>query len=59
MCIRTCRLFLVDFFVLLLYDSQQFLLLVEKSLLLLLLLLDHLQQHGVVELALYTTEMFN
>lgn len=57
--LRTSRLFLVDFLVLLLYDRQQLLLLVEKSLLLLLLLLDHLQQHGVVQLAFYITETRN
>lgn len=55
-CIRTSRLFLVDLLVLLFYDSQKFRLLVKKSHLLLLLLLYHLQQHCMVQLALYMEE---
>ena len=58
-CIHTSRLFLVDFLVLLFDDSQEFCLLVEKYRLLLLLLLDDVQQHGVVQLALYMTEKSN
>lgn len=49
----------MDFLVLLLYDSEQFLLLVKKPLLLFLLLFDHLQQHGVVNLAFYVTKKWN
>ena len=48
----TCRQYLMDLLVLLLYDGQQLGLLVKQPFLGLLLLLDDLQQHCVVVLAL-------